>query len=74
MSLSAANPETGLAFPPKGEQLRIVGDIARVNDDPQVQKALKRLSANKAPASVSQFVMWRLASGTGMGDDRSARG
>jgi hypothetical protein len=61
VSLSPPNPESGLALPEAGEPLRIVGDIAGVNDDPRVQKALRRLSANKAPASVSQLVMWRLA-------------
>jgi hypothetical protein len=40
-----------------------VGDIARVNDDPRVQKALRRLASGVAPASVSQLVMWRLAGG-----------
>jgi hypothetical protein len=48
-------------LPEQGEPLRIIGDIAGVNNDPRVQKALIRLSANKAPASVSQLVMWRLA-------------
>jgi len=61
VSLSPPNPESGLALPGQGEPLRILGDIAGVNSNPLVQKALRRLSANKAPASVSQLVMWRLA-------------
>jgi hypothetical protein len=63
VSLSPPNAETGVALPGQGEPLRILGDVARINNDPRVQKALRRLSANKAPASVSQLVMWRLAGG-----------
>ncbi len=51
----------GLTLPEKGEPMRIVGDIARVNDNPMVQKALRRLAADKAPTSISQLVMWKLA-------------
>ena len=43
--------------------MRIVGDIAQVNDDPRVQKALRRLAIDKAPTSLSQLVMWHLAAG-----------
>ena len=42
----SARPASSL--PAKGEQLQL-GDIAQVNDDPRVQKALKRLAAEKAP-------------------------
>ena len=63
VSLTSPDPQTGVVLPGKGELLRIVGDIARVNDDPQVQKALERLGAHMVPASVSQLVMWRLAGG-----------
>src|SRR5262249_17401921 len=45
------------------EKLRILGDIADVNQDPLVQKALKRLAKDKAPTTVSQLVMWRLTGG-----------
>ena len=31
--------------------------------NPRVQKALKRLSTSKAPTSLSQLVMWRVAGG-----------
>ena len=43
--------------------MRIVGDISQVNDDARVQKALRRLAADKAPTSLSQLVMWHLAAG-----------
>jgi hypothetical protein len=63
VSLSPPDPQAGLSLPEEREKLQILGDIARVNDDPQVQKALRRLAADKAPTSVSQLVMWRLAAG-----------
>ena len=63
VSLTNPSTEDGLALPGQGEKLRIVGDIARVNDDPLVQKALRRLAGGLAPASVSQLVMWRLTGG-----------
>ena len=50
-----------MSLPQKGERLRIVGDVAGVNDDIQVQKALRRLTAAMAPTTVTQLVMWRLA-------------
>ncbi len=63
ISLTAPDPQTGLSLPQKDEPLRLVGDVARVNDDPRVQKALRRLAAQKIPTSVSQLVMWRLSGG-----------
>jgi hypothetical protein len=68
VSLSPPDPEAGVSLPEKGEPLQIVGDVARVNGDPRVQKALKRLAAAKAPTTVSQLVMWRLAAGLGWDD------
>ena len=59
----AAGSPAGTGHARKGEKLRIVGDIAQVNDNPQVSKALKRLAADKAPAAVAQLVMWRLVAG-----------
>ena len=50
-----------MSLPEKGERLRIVGDVDRVNDDIQVQKALRRLTAAMAPRSLTQLVMWRLS-------------
>jgi hypothetical protein len=63
VSLSSPDPQQGISLPEKGERLRVVGDVAGVNTDPRVQKALRRLSADKAPTTVSQLVMWRLAAG-----------
>jgi hypothetical protein len=63
VSLTPPDPQTGLSLPQKGEPLRLVGDVSRVNDDPRVQKALRRLAAEKVPTSVSQVVMWRLTAG-----------
>ena len=47
-------------MPAKGEKLQI-GDIGQLTDDARVQKALKRLAADKAPETVAQLVMWRVA-------------
>jgi hypothetical protein len=63
VSLSPPDSESGVSLPAKGEMLRILGDVSRVNDDPRVQKALKRLAAETAPPTISQLVMWRLAGG-----------
>jgi len=51
-----------LKVPPKGARLRI-GDVAQGNDDPRVQKALRRLAEDKAPQTVSQLVMWKVGEG-----------
>jgi hypothetical protein len=61
VSISSPDPDQGLRLPEKDEPLRIVGDISDVNSDARVQKALKRLAADKAPTSLSQLVMWNLA-------------
>ena len=63
VSLTTPDPRAGFSLPEKGERLQIVGDVTMVNENPQVQKALKRLAAEKAPTSLSQLVMWRLAGG-----------
>jgi hypothetical protein len=63
VSVTAPDLEHGLCLPEKGEPMRIVGDISQVNDDARVQKALRRLAAEKAPTSLSQLVMWNLAAG-----------
>ena len=63
VSITPPDPEDGLRLPEKDEPLRIVGDVAQVNDDARVQKALRRLAAATAPTSLSQLVMWRVASG-----------
>jgi len=64
VSLSQPDPdsETGVSFPAKDEKLQL-GDVSQINGDDRVQKALKRLAADKAPATISQLVMWRLSAG-----------
>ena len=52
-----------MRLPEKDEPLRIVGDVAQVNNNARVQKALRRLATDMAPTSLSQLVMWRVASG-----------
>ena len=52
-----------MGLPQKDEPLRIIGDVSKVTDDRRVQKALRRLTGTMAPASLSQLVMWKLASG-----------
>jgi hypothetical protein len=63
VSLSSPNEEKGVSLPTKGEGLRILGDISRVSDDPRVQRALRRLTAETAPTTTTQLVMWRLSAG-----------
>jgi hypothetical protein len=63
VSVSSPDPQRGLVMPEKGERLEIVGDVAQVNDNPLVSKALKRLAADKAPTAVAQLVMWRVSAG-----------
>ena len=48
-------------MPAKGEKLEI-GDISQLTSDARVQKALRRISADKAPQNVAQLVMWSVAS------------
>jgi len=61
VALSEPNPEKPVVMPEKGEKLEI-GDIGQVSADARVQKALKRLAADKAPPTVAQLVMWSVAS------------
>ena len=62
VSLTAPGEDQGLALPKEGEPLRILGDVAGANENPLAEKALKRLSAAKAPTSLSQLVMWKVSS------------
>ena len=62
VSLSNPDQNGGVQLPAEGEKLRL-GDIAQLSQDPRVQKALRRLAADKANNRVSQMVMWRVASG-----------
>ena len=47
-------------LPAEGEKLQIL-DVSKVNANPRVQKALRKLATAKAPTSLSQLVMWRVA-------------
>ncbi len=49
-----------MPMPAKGEKLRL-GEISQVTEDAQLQKALKRLAEDKAPQTVAQLVMWKVA-------------
>jgi len=60
VSITAPDPDEGLSLPAEGEKLQIL-DVSKANPDPRVQKALKKLAAAKAPTSLSQLVMWRVA-------------
>ena len=62
MSLDAPTEDGTIRLPAEGEKLR-VGDVAQVNRDARVQKALRRLAAEKAPESITQMVMWHVAQG-----------
>jgi len=61
VSLSQPDADARLALPAKGEKLQL-GDINQLTQDGRVQKALKRLAADKAPSSVSQLVMLNVSS------------
>ncbi len=63
VSLSTPDAEGRGRLPAEGEEVRIVGDIAQINDDPAVQKALRKLAATRVPTTVSQLVMWRVSGG-----------
>jgi hypothetical protein len=62
VALTQPQANDPLAAPQKGEELQI-GDIGQLTDDAKVQAALKRLAKDKAPQTVSQLVMWRVAGG-----------
>ena len=62
VSLSPPDPNVGLVLPQKGEPLQL-GDVAETSNSPEVQKALRRLTAEMAPTAICQLVMWKLAAG-----------
>jgi hypothetical protein len=62
VSLNPPDPQGAVKLPQEGEALRI-GDIGEVSASPRVQKALKRLAADKAATTVAQLVMWNVAAG-----------
>jgi hypothetical protein len=63
VNITPPDGQAGVSLPGKGEQLRIVGTVDQVNENAQVQKALKRLTAEMAPTSLTQLVMLRLSGG-----------
>ena len=70
VSSSPPDPQAGVKLPEQGEPLQL-SDIADVNDNPRVQKALRRLAADAAPSRSSRLVMWNVAGGTGLGEPRA---
>ena len=62
VSLSPPDPQGGVRFPTEGEAFRIA-DVGEVNASERVQKALRRLAAEKAATQVAQLVMWNVAVG-----------
>jgi hypothetical protein len=61
VSLNTPNGEKP-DLPAKGEALRL-SDIGQQGKGERVASALKRLAAEKAPASVAQLVMWNVSGG-----------
>jgi hypothetical protein len=62
VSISPPDPQAELKLPEQGEPLRL-GDIGDINDNPRVQKALRRLAADAASKPISRLVMWNVAAG-----------
>jgi hypothetical protein len=60
VSLGGPDENSNVALPQKGEPLQI-GDISQLTNKSKVQAALRQLAAEKAPDTVAQLVMWRLA-------------
>jgi hypothetical protein len=63
VGITSPDAQSGVNLPEKGEKLRILGDVSKVSDDAKVQKALKRLTAEMAPTSLTQLVMLKLSGG-----------
>jgi hypothetical protein len=60
--LTPPEPPLTMKLPEKGEPLQLC-DIADINDNPRVQKALRRLAADAASKSIARLVMWHLTAG-----------
>jgi hypothetical protein len=60
VSLNAPTNDGAVRVPQAGEKL-VIGDIMQISNDPKLQKALRRLAADKAPETVSQLVLWNVA-------------
>jgi hypothetical protein len=62
VSLAPPDAQGGVRLPREGETFKLA-DIGDVIENPRVQKALRRLAAEKAATTVSQLVMWNVAAG-----------
>jgi len=62
VSLNPPDPQGGARLAREGEAFQLA-DIGEVNDSQRVQKALRRLAAEKAATPVAQLVMWNVAVG-----------
>jgi hypothetical protein len=60
--LTPPAPPLSMKFPEKGEPLQLC-DIADINENPRVQKALRRLATDAASKSIARLVMWHLTAG-----------
>src|SRR5262249_44550129 len=60
VSLSPPDPQGGVQLPQEGQTLRIA-DVAEVKESSRVQKALRRLAAEKAATPGAQLVVWNVA-------------
>jgi hypothetical protein len=63
VSLNGPTEQGLVSLPAKGEVLEL-GDVSEITQSDAVRKALTLLTAEKAPATVTQLVLWRV--GTGM--------
>src|SRR5690242_10552444 len=66
VSLAPPDAQGGVQLPQEGEALRIAA-IGEMSENPRVQKALRRLAADKAATTVAQLVMWNVAAGLDWG-------
>jgi hypothetical protein len=62
VSLGGPNGAGGVSAPQRGEKLQI-GDISQVGASPRAEAALRRLTVEKAPQTVTQLVLWRVKGG-----------
>jgi hypothetical protein len=62
VSLNRPTATLKAATPAQGEPLQL-GDLADLTDDPRILAAVTRLAEEKAPETVSQLALWRLAAG-----------
>jgi hypothetical protein len=60
VSLSPPTRDSRVVLPLKGEKLELA-DIADITKNAEIQKALRVLAAERAPDTVAQLVLWRLA-------------